>query len=118
MIERLCTADILPFVGCESCSRHCAYRYEVIRGNDNREVEKYQTFLKAGDFGLAVRESLSMMKRNFAEGDLRSVEGAALCFAIQQSAYLEYPRVQQTKIAEETVWFCQNISRRTNDETV
>ena len=118
MIERLCTADILPFVGCESCSRHCAYRYDVIRGNDNREVEKYQTFLKAGDFGLAVRESLNMMKRNFAEGDLRSVEGAALCFAIQQSAYLEYPRVQQTKIAEETVWFCQNISRRTNDETV
>lgn len=101
LFRRLCRVDRLPYAGCSACVAHCQYRFDMFFRTSSIEVRDFQSSFLNDDFQEMKYMCKIVAKSRVLETDIRSVRGAAICFAAQQLCELGLTRSNQERVMEQ-----------------
>ncbi|MEZ5549043.1 MAG: DUF87 domain-containing protein [Pseudomonadales bacterium] len=100
LYRRLCRVDRLPYAGCDACVAQCHYRFDMCFRASSVEARDFQSSYLNDDFRDMMHLCRIVAKSRFVEPDIRSVRGAAICFAVQQLCELGLSRSNQESLVQ------------------
>lgn len=118
--RRLCSREIGPYAGCEFCADKCLYRYEVAPVAEQYELRhELQTAIDAAvgdeEMWAQVRVVCWYAASKLLPSQASAArQGAALCFAVQAGALLEFTLRGQRKLGRNVA---QTLQRETGHDT-
>ena len=103
IFKKLHLIENTPFPGCNFCQEKCHYRFDVIMSTTKIDQQNFaETFMNPSiEMDVLGKVCLNFGKKCFHYKDVRSIKGAALCFAIQQFADVGLNLTNQENMASQ-----------------